>query len=120
FAAYNRAMHTSDELGVSDAARAMAHNLLAGAGSWIRPPQWYRALTVEWLPERLRAEFRLEFGEAEERSALRAKQCLPAIYRRLPEALRFTGPWHEAQARLAGRRPGALTWLSNRFWIGQP
>lgn len=120
FAAYNRAMHASEDLGVSDAARAMAHSLLAGAGSWIRPPQWYRALTVEWLPERLRAEFGLEFGEAEERSARRAKQCLPAIYRRLPQALRFTGPWHEAQARLAGRRPGALTRLSNRFWVGQP
>ena len=42
------------------------------------------------------------------------------IYRRLPPSLRFTGPWHEAQARLAGRRSGALTRWSNRFWIGQP
>ena len=43
FAAYNRQMHSSDQLGVNDLARAMAHNLLNGAGSWIRPPQWYRA-----------------------------------------------------------------------------
>ncbi len=120
FTAYNRAMHASEDLGVSDAARAMAHNLLAGAGSWIRPPHWYRALTTEWLPERFRAEFDLEYGVAEQRSAARAKRLLPGIYRRLPEAIRFTGPWHEAQARLAGRHPGAPTLWSNRFWIGQP
>jgi uncharacterized protein (DUF2236 family) len=120
FTAYNRAMHASGDLGVSDAARAMAHNLLAGAGSWIRPPHWYRALTTEWLPERFRAEFDLEYGVAELRSAARAKRILPEIYRRLPQAIRFTGPWHEAQARLARRRASALARLSNRFWIGQP
>ena len=74
------------DLGVSDAARAMAHSLLRGAGSWIRPPHWYRALTVEWLPERFRAEFGLKFGPAEQRASARARRCLPAIYRRLPPA----------------------------------
>jgi hypothetical protein len=44
---------------------------------------------------------------------------LPGIYRRLPSSIRFTGPWQEAQARLAGRRAGVMTRLSNRFWIGQ-
>jgi hypothetical protein len=33
--------------------------------------------------------------------------------------MRFTGPWREAQARLAGKRAGVLTRLSNHFWIGQ-
>jgi hypothetical protein len=33
--------------------------------------------------------------------------------------LRFSGPWREAQARLAGRRAGTLTRWSNRFWIGE-
>jgi len=120
FAMFNRQMHESDDLGVSDAARAMAHNLLRGAGSWLRPPHWYRALTTEWLPERFRGEFALDFGVAEQRAAVRAKRRLPRIYRRLPSSLRFTGPWHEAQARLAGQRVGALTRWSNRFWIGQP
>ena len=51
----------------------------------------------------------------------RSSQTLPAGD--LPHAsagVRFTGPWHEAQARLAGRRSGALARWSNRFWIGQP
>ena len=75
---------------------------------------------MEWLPERFREEFGLEYGLAEQKAAARARRFLPAIYRRLPSAIRFTGPWHEAQARLAGRRVVALTRWSNRFWIGQP
>ncbi len=119
FAAYNRAMHASDELGVSGSARTMAHNLLAGAGSRIRPPFWYRALSTEWMPERFRSEFALQFGEREQQAAARAKHRLPGIYRRLPPAIRFTGPWREAQSRLAGRRVSAITRWSNRFWIGE-
>jgi uncharacterized protein (DUF2236 family) len=108
------------ELGVSDAARTMAHNLLKGAGSWIKPPFWYRSLTTEWLPERFRTEFALDFGAAEQRAAARARANLPKIYNRLPRAVRFIGPWREAQARIACRNPGLLTRISNRFWIGQP
>ena len=120
FVAYNREMNASEALGVSETARKMAHDLLRGAGSWIKPPHWYRALTAEWMPEKLRSEFGLAFGEAEQRAAERARLRLPRIYGRLPHAVRFTGPWREAQARLAGRRAGALTQWSNRFWIGAP
>jgi uncharacterized protein (DUF2236 family) len=120
FAAYNRQMHASDTLGVSDPSRVMAHNLLAGAGSWVKPPFWYRSLTTEWLPVRFRAEFALAFGAAEQSAARRARSLLPRIYRGLPQTARFSGPWREAQARLAGQRAGVLTRWSNRFWIGQP
>jgi hypothetical protein len=98
----------------------MAHNLLSGAGSWIRPPHWYRALTTEWMPERFRQEFGLAFGPDDQHIAERARCRLPRIYCKLPVAARFIGPWREAQARLDGRRVGALTRWSNRFWIGQP
>jgi uncharacterized protein (DUF2236 family) len=120
FAVYCRAMAESDRLGVSDAARSMARSVLSGAGSWIRPPRWYRALTAMWLPERLRREFALQLGDGDRRAAERAARRLPGIYRRLPRAVRFVGPWHEAQARLGGRRAGVGARLSNRFWIGQP
>ena len=125
FATYNRQMHASGdpetgELGVTDAARAMAHNLLGGAGSWIRPPHWYRALTAEWLPDRFRHEFALNFDAAQQQAAARARANLPRFYKRLPDAVRFIGPWREAQARLAGKRAGPFTQWSSRFWIGQP
>ena len=120
FVGYNQEMHASDALGVSETARTMAHSLLSGAGSRIRPPQWYRALTTEWLPERFRAEFGLDFGAREQQAAARARRLLHGIYSKLPGIVRFNGPWREAQARLAGRPAGTLARLSNRFWIGQP
>ncbi len=119
FAAYNRKMHDSGELGVSRTARLMAHNLLRGAGSWVKPPFWYRALTIEALPERFREEFELSFGKKEQRSAIRARRVLPRVYRCIPAFARCVGPYHEAQARLTGRNASVLIRLNNRFWIGR-
>jgi uncharacterized protein (DUF2236 family) len=120
FAEYNRQMHASATLAVTQPAREYAARLMAGAGTWIRPPFWYRALTTAWLPPRFREEFSLSFGPGEQRSAESAARRLPRFYRRLPAAMRFAGPWHEAQARLAGRKAGPITRLNNRFWIGEP
>lgn len=119
FAEYNRRMHASDTLGVSEGARRIGHSLLEGAGSWIHPPHWYRSLTAAWLPPRFREEFGLPFAERERRSAERALRWLPRLYRWLPAAVRFSGPWQEAQARLTHRRPGLIAEWSNRFWIGE-
>jgi uncharacterized protein (DUF2236 family) len=119
FVAYCREMEQSNALGVSVAARAMAHNLLAGAGSCIKPPHWYRTLTTEWLPVRFRREFGLDFGSADQRAVERVKRRLPGLYRRLPATIRFVGPWHEAADRLQGKRPGLLARVTNRFWIGE-
>ena len=119
FKTYIADMCQSQELGVSERSHFMAHRLLAGSGSWIHPPLWYRALTTEWMPPRFRAEFGLRFGMDEGASADRAHSWLPKLYRHLPHAIRFVGPYHEAQSRLALRAPGFLTRRSNRFWIGE-
>jgi len=120
FLDFTRQMHDSNMLGVSSEARNHGARLLSGAGSWLRPPHWYRALTAAWLPPRFRDEFALNFGPAEQRAAERATLRLPGLYRRLPGAIRFVGPWQEARARLAHRTPGWRARLSNRFWIGAP
>lgn len=120
FLDYCREMEESSLLGVTQSSRVMALDLLKGAGSWIKPPRWYCALTAAWLPERFRREFGLEFGAAEKEAAERAKRWLPRVYRRLPGFVRFAGPWQEAEARLRGNRPSVAARLSNRFWIGQP
>lgn len=120
FLAYCRTMEQSSELGVTSAARAMAQGLLSGAGSWIRPPRWYHALTTQWLAPRLQADFGLSLQPAGRRSLERAQRWLPRIYSRLPGILRFVGPWHEAQSRLSQSQPSPFTRLGNRFWIGQP
>jgi uncharacterized protein (DUF2236 family) len=119
FIAFCRELEQSNVLGLTEAARSMGSGLLAGAGSWVRPPRWYRALTAGWLPERFRQAFDLEFGPGDQTLRESAARRLRAIYQRLPAPIRYTGPWHEAQARLARKPPGIIARISNRFWIGQ-
>ena len=121
FTLYMKSALQSDMLGVSPTTREMAHRLQDGAGLRVRPPFWYRALTTELLPPRLRDEFQFTYGERERISASRAVRWLRRIYPRLPAALRFVGPYNEVQSRLTGcPRPSWTICLSNKLWIGQP
>ncbi len=119
FETYVADMCASSALGVSDRSRFMAQRIITGAGSWIHIPRCYQALTTGWLPPRFRDEFALAFSPAEQASAQRAQRNLPRLYAKLPASLRYVGPWQEAQARLANRKPGLLVRRSNQFWIGQ-
>jgi uncharacterized protein (DUF2236 family) len=119
FEDYNREMWASDKLGVNALSREMAHRVLRGRGSWVPVPDWYRALTAGWMPARLREEFVLPYGAREQNAATRAMRWLPHVYRRMPGALRYVGPYHEAVARLHNRDVGPVTRASNRFWMGQ-
>jgi uncharacterized protein (DUF2236 family) len=119
FKQYMAEMGASDELGVGAPARAMAQAILRGAGSWIRIPRWYGALTAQWLGPRFREDFELPWSAADRHAAERALRWLPRVWRGLPDMVRFAGPWHEARARLQGRKPGMVTIIGNHFWIGQ-
>jgi uncharacterized protein (DUF2236 family) len=121
FAAYTKAMSASDELTVTAAARNIAGHIFSGATTSLRPPVWYRALTAEMLPERLRVAFELSIAGADGRTAGRALGAMRRLYPLLPNQLRTVGPYQEAQARLGGRdRPSLATRWVNRLWIGQP
>jgi uncharacterized protein (DUF2236 family) len=120
FLHYTATMVDSPQLGVDANALALGKSVLSGVGTKLRPPHWYRALTAYWTPAPLRAAFQLDFGAREERAVHRAARWLPRIYSYLPGAVRFVGPFHEADARLRGRVPGVLTRKSNCFWMGQP
>jgi uncharacterized protein (DUF2236 family) len=120
FIQYASAMVESPLLGVDENARLLGHSVLSGVGTWVRPPRWYRALTIFWLPTRVRTGFELSFGAREEQALRRAARQLPLLYLGIPRPLRFVGPFHEADARLRGRSPGALTRRSNCFWMGKP
>jgi uncharacterized protein (DUF2236 family) len=121
FLAYREAMTESDVLTVSPAARDIAKKIFSGAATRVRPPMWYRALTAQLLPDRLRVAFELPLGDAERRSASRALMWLRRAYPLLPDRLRTVGPYQEARARMNGsnRVPLTTRWL-NRLWIGQP
>jgi len=119
FKAYVAQTVASRALGVSDHARIMGQRIMTGAGSWIRIPRWYRALTAEWLPPRFRYEFGMQYGNAEEASAHKAHRMLPWVYRKLPPAMRYAGPYQEAKARIGNCAPGLVARSSNQFWIGE-
>jgi uncharacterized protein (DUF2236 family) len=120
FATYCEAMRQPDSLAVSDAARAIATEIFAGGGLWVRAPRWYRALTAQMLPPHLREGFDLRGRDVEPRIAAQAITWGRSFYPALPERLRHVGPYQEARARLAGRaRPDLGTQLVNRFWIGR-
>lgn len=121
FAAYNRAIVESGTLSVSAPARDIARQIFTGAGLRLRPPGWYRALSVRMLPERLRADFGLDVDVRDSRAADRALGWIRRVYPRLPLRLRHVGPYQEASARLQGRpRPDLVTRSLNRAWIGRP
>lgn len=121
FAAYTNAMVQSDTLTVSPAAREIAAQIFGGARPWLRPPRWYRALTASLLPERLRAGFGFDLDERDARSADNALKWIKRVYPKLPDRLRYVGPYQEAQARLRGEpRPDWMIRCLNRAWIGRP
>jgi uncharacterized protein (DUF2236 family) len=121
FAAFNRSMWQSEVLTVSPAAGEIARQILSGTGLWLHAPDWYRAVTANLLPPRLRAGFGLAYGEPERRAAERALSRISRIYPALPNRLRHVGPYHEAMARLSGRaQPDLATRWLNRLWVGQP
>ena len=120
FADYVAEMVRSDILAVSDPARRIAAELFSDAGTGWRIPRWYNALTARRMPPSLRQDFGLSYGPSEHRTAERALAVLRCIQSFTPAALRYVGPYHEADARMAGRtRPGFLTKALNRFWIGR-
>jgi uncharacterized protein (DUF2236 family) len=121
FIAYSGAMAASDVLTVSRPARDIAQQIFSGKVTGIRPPLWYRGLTAQLLPERLREAFELPLGEAERASAARAVKWMRRLYPLLPGRLRTVGPCQEAAERLRGReRPSLATRGLNRLWIGRP
>ena len=111
-------MVSSDVLSVSEAARAIATQIIAPQGAGMRSLRWYRDLTAHLLPPRLREAFGLDYGPDERRRAERIVAWLQRVYPMLPQSLRFVGPYHEAVGRLAGRKICATQWL-NLMWIGR-
>lgn len=121
FVAYTAAMAESDTLTVSPAAREIAAQIFGGARPWLRPPRWYRALTASLVPERLRAGFGFELDARDAKSADNALRWIKRVYPKLPDRLRYVGPYQEAQARLRGElQPDWMTRCLNRAWIGRP
>jgi uncharacterized protein (DUF2236 family) len=120
FAAYTHSMLGSDVLTVTAEGGTIAEQMLKGHPHWLLAPSSYRALTASMLPQRRQKDFGLRSGQVERRLVEAAIASLRRIYPLLPERMRFVGPYHEANLRLAGKSPpDLLTQWANRLSIGQ-
>lgn len=120
FSAYTAAMAQSDTLIVTDQARVMGRQLIAGADTWLPVPASYQALTAALLPPQIREAFGFSYGAAEGRAVRQLISQVRRVYPLLPARLRFVGSYQEAEQRLAGKaRPDIVTRMCNRFWIGR-
>jgi len=106
FRRYWDGMLASDVVAVSPTARDLADFLLRAPAWWLGPAwQWLRVMTARLLPERLRAEFALEYGPIERAISEASVAWLRASWWLLPGPLRYLPAYREAMRRVAGR-PG--------------
>jgi uncharacterized protein (DUF2236 family) len=102
FSRYYRSMLEGDVIRVADPARKIADFLFSPRRPFERPlVGWARIMTSGLLPERLRAEFGLEYSEAQRRAFSVSIMALRALYPRLPGRLRFVPAYRAACRRLA-------------------
>lgn len=106
FSAYCEEMRASDTLAVGRPAREIGDFLFTAARPSARPLlRWYRILTAGQLSPRLREQWGLPFGRAEQLIYERSLGLIRRGYHRLPGRLRYVPAYFEAQHRLSGR-PG--------------
>ena len=106
FRTYCDRMFASPEITVSPEAADIAGFVLRPPGAPLGPLwDWYRDVTAELLPPRLRAEFGLEPSPGRRRIVTGSLRAMRAGWWLLPRRLRDLPAYVEAQRRLAGR-PG--------------
>jgi uncharacterized protein (DUF2236 family) len=93
FVEYTAEMVDSSQLYVDSTAFALSRSVLSGAGTWVRPPHWYQALTAHWMPPRLRAAFALNLSAPEDTSRGPGRPVAAPALSSYSRALTFCGPF---------------------------
>ncbi|MGH0036491.1 MAG: oxygenase MpaB family protein [Myxococcota bacterium] len=123
FRAYNEDLWASDELTVSDAARAIADALLRPPTPALAPlMSWYRGFVGASLPPRIRRGFGLPGDSPQaQRRHRRDLRWLRRIEPRLPGRLRYLPPYVAGRRRVAGLPE--FDWLGRQLawvFVGRP
>ena len=113
FVEYNQRMWDSDQLTVTDATRELAGFLFEPL-HWVLTPamSWLKVVTSATLNQRLREDFRLEFGPKEQRFFRVGQKAIHIVDKFAPAIVRHGPTYIEAQRRLQGK---PSTWLTRRL-----
>ncbi|MEW6775714.1 MAG: oxygenase MpaB family protein [Bdellovibrionota bacterium] len=104
FMEYNEKMWNSEILTVGKPALELSHFLLSAPKPALEPVMaWYRVMTAGLLPERIRHQYRLPYGRAEERIFDASIRTARLGVRALPVRFRYLPAYVDAHRRLAGR-----------------
>ncbi len=104
FMEYNRKMWESDVLTVGRPASEIGHFILQAPRPELKPVfAWYRIMTAGLLPERIRHQYQMDYGAAEEALFKASLQTIRTTYPLIPERLRNLPAYEEAQRRIQGK-----------------
>ncbi len=112
FQNYCNAMYDSGVLVVNPSTRQLTDFVMAPKKrAAARPLRWIKDMTVGMYPDNLRAAYGWDYDEQAFRQAVKTGQRLQKW---LPARLRYLPSYHEAQARLQGKRADLFTRRLNR------
>ena len=115
FTRYIREQFAGDTLAISAPAREIAGFILTAPTPALEPLfRVYRAVTSQFLPERLRRAYGLPFGPRERRIAWLATRSLRQLRRVLPAGARLMPAVMLAEMRLGLRGASSLSRLVER------
>lgn len=107
FIAYNKAMWTSKQLTLSDDGKDLSKVLLKAPRIWLIPTYWFvRTLTIADLPPKIREDFGLKYGLVRKFNATWMGLGVKIAGKVTPDTFSHIPVYHEAQARLSGKRVG--------------
>jgi len=103
FLEYNRKMWASDVLAVGKPAAELYHFIFQPPRRELKPVmEWYRLMTAGLLPERIRHQYGMAYGAAEEAAYKASIAAIGAVYRNLPGRVRYLPAYIDARRRIEG------------------
>ena len=105
FVAYNDAMRKSSLTTYSYEGKALSDRILIAPNSWLIPAWWVlKNLTIADLPQEVRDDFDLEFGFFRRLTGAFMAGSITIASKIFPKFLSYNPLYHEANARLEGKR----------------
>ncbi|EKF73556.1 hypothetical protein A11A3_13043 [Alcanivorax hongdengensis A-11-3] len=120
FEAYNKAMWHSDQLTVTDETLKLKNDLFDARSIWMIFPLWaQKQITAANLPPNLREDFEMKYGWWQKFNNAWLMAGAKVTDFILPDSMMMNPAYHEAEARLEGKRAGWYQRAVLRMGLGR-